>query len=87
MHYVKLIVSVDVYIPIIRLVLSARFRYWSESNESVIDSLLFWATCLPWSGSDASWKGEDPSHILFDQGEADRVSQVQLDRSAGRYYS
>ena len=54
----KLMVSIDVYFPIIRILLPTRFDYRSELDESTIDSLLFWAIGIPWLCSSTSWKGE-----------------------------
>jgi hypothetical protein len=54
--WMELMSSIDVYFPIIRFVLPTRFDYWSESNEFVIDSLLFWAIGIPRLCTGSSWE-------------------------------
>ena len=51
-------VSIDVYFPIIRILLPTRFDYRSELDESTIDSLLFWAIGISGVCSSTSWTGE-----------------------------
>ena len=53
----KLINSVDVYIPLIRLVLPARFHHWSEPDESSFDSILFWTARVPRLRTGTGWQG------------------------------
>jgi hypothetical protein len=51
-------VSINVYFPVVCLVLPSRLDNRSKPHEFTVNSILFWTARFPRFGAGASWKGK-----------------------------